>query len=84
MSFTVAGVLDDTLYEVEVTGQAGQPVAGSKKIAAMVSLETGSWVDATPQGPRYKVDPTDPASILCLLHAKTRVTRVGNGAPKLL
>lgn len=84
VSFTVTGVLDDTLYEVEVTGRTDQPVVGSKRVAALVTQETGNTVLATPGGPAYKVDPSDPASVLCLLSTKTKVRRVGEGAPKLV
>lgn len=82
--FTVAGVLDDTLYEVEVTGRKDQPVVGSKRVAALVQQDTGTTVLATPGGPRYTVDPGDPASVLCLLSTKTKVTSVGEGAPRLV
>ncbi len=84
MSFTVTGVVDDTLYEVEVTGKAANPVVGSKRIAALVEQSAGTVVLATPMGPRYTVDPADGASVLALLSTKTKVRTVGDGAPKLI
>jgi hypothetical protein len=82
--FTVSGVLDNTLYDVEVTGDASNPVVGSKRVSALVTQQTGTTVLATPGGPRYTVDPGDPASVLCLLSAQTKVQSVGDGAPKLV
>lgn len=82
--FTVAGILDDTLYEVEVTGEESRPVVGSKRVDALVRQHTGSVVLATPAGPRYTVDPADAKSILALLSTETKVRRVSDGAPSLL
>lgn len=83
-TFRVAGKLDDTLYEVVVTGDASSPVVGSRRVAALVEQYTGRTVLATPTGPAYKVDPKDRASVLALLHAHTEVRRVGSEAPKLV
>lgn len=82
--FTVAGVLDDTLYEVQVTGDAGRPVVGSKRVGRLVEQWAGETVLVTPVGPAYTVDPGDQASVLALLSAKTAVRSVGDGAPPLV
>lgn len=84
MGFTVAGSLDDALYEVEVTGDAGDPVVGSRRVRVLVEQYAGETVLVTPKGPAYTVDPADEASVLALLSAHTRVTRVGDGAPVLI
>lgn len=82
--FTVAGSLDDTLYEVEVTGDPARPVVGSKRVAALVEQYDGETVLASPVGPAYVVTPGDAESVLCLLVAETRVHRVSEDAPALL
>lgn len=76
--FTVAGSLDDTLYEVHVTGDPARPVIGSKRVAALVEQFTGETVLVTPSGPAYTVSPGDEKSILALLSAHTKVTRTGD------
>ena len=75
--FTVAGVLDNTLYEVKVTGNKADPVVGSKRVRILLRQYTGEKVMVTPVGPTYTVDPADPESILALLSARTRITRTG-------
>lgn len=82
--FTVAGSLDGTLYEVQVTGDPATPVVGSKRVARLVEQWTGETVMVTPVGPAYDVDPGDPASVLALLAAKTRVRWASDGAPVLV
>lgn len=84
MGFTVAGVLDGALYEVEVTGDAAAPTVGSRRVAGLVAEYDGETVLVTPAGPAYKVAPGDPESVLALLSAETKVTRVGAGAPELV
>lgn len=84
MPFTVAGVLDDTLYEVEVTGDPAQPAVGSRRVAALIAHETGETVMATPVGPAYVVSPGNATSILALLTTATKVTRVSGDAPSLV
>lgn len=84
MSFTVAGSLDGTLYEVEVTGNAGSPVVGSRRVTDLVEEFTGETVLVTPHGPAYKVSPGDAESVLALLSSETKVYRVGEGAPVLV
>lgn len=75
--FTVAGVLDNTLYEVRVTGDANDPVVGSKRVRVLLRQYQGENVMVTPVGPVYVVDPADPVSVLALLAAHTRITRTG-------
>lgn len=82
--FRVAGVLDNTLYEVEVTGRADDPVVGSKRVRGLLRQFEGEDVAVTPQGPTYTVDPRSPASILALLSVHTKVTRVSDDAPRLV
>lgn len=77
MGFTVAGSLDDTLYEVEVTGDSARPVVGSKRVAGLVRQHEGDTVLATPVGPAYVVKGSDPKSILALLVTHTTVDQVG-------
>src|SRR4051794_8225492 len=77
-SFRVRGTLDDTLYEVEVTGDPARPVVGSDRVAELVRQETGETVLATPQGPACTVDPGDATSVLALLSAQTKVESVGD------
>lgn len=77
MSFTVAGSLDGTLYEVEVTGDPARPVVGSKRVKGLVRQFEGETVLATPVGPAYVVKPGDEASILALLCDRTKVMQVG-------
>lgn len=84
MSFTVAGVLDDTMYEVEVTGSKSAPIVGSKRVAALVGQFDGQSVKASPAGPTYTVDGGDPKSVLALLSTQTKVSRIGDGAPAIL
>lgn len=83
-SFTVSGMLDDTLYEVAVTGEADRPTAGSKRVAALVDQHLGETVLATPNGPAYVVAGSDPKSVLALLSTKTQVQRVSPDAPSLV
>lgn len=75
--FTVAGVLDDTLYEVKVTGNAKNPVVGSKRVAGLLRQHEGERVLVTPQGPAYVVSGGDAESVLALLATQTRITRAG-------
>lgn len=82
--FRVAGVLDHTLYEVEVTGDAKTPVVGSKRVRGLVRQHAGETILVTPAGPAYVVDPSDPVTVLALLSAHTKVTRVSDGAPSLV
>lgn len=82
--FTVAGVLDATLYEVQVTGDASRPVVGSKRVARLVEQWEGETVLVTPAGPAYDVDPGDPASVLALLSAKTDIRWADDHAPVLV
>lgn len=83
-SFTVSGNLDDTLYEVAVTGDTDRPVVGSKRVAALVDQNIGETVLATPNGPAYTVSGSDQRSILALLSSKTKVTSVSGDAPSLV
>lgn len=84
MGFTVQGSLDGALYEVEVTGDGGAPTMGSRRVAALVDQFTGTQVKVTPHGPVFVVSPSDPASVLALLSSRTRVSKVGSGAPELV
>src|SRR4051794_27391651 len=76
--FTVRGSLDDTPYEVQVTGDAKSPVVGSSRVTGLVRQYEGETILATPQGPRYVVNGGDPESVLALLSAHTRVESVGD------
>lgn len=80
----VAGVLDRTLYEVELTGDPRDPVVGSKRIRGLVRQHLGETVLVTPVGPAYTVAADDVESLLALLSAHTKVTRVSDGAPTLV
>jgi hypothetical protein len=85
--FTVAGVLDNTLYEVKVTGNKADPVVGSKRVKGLFRQYEGQKVSVTPVGPAYTVDGGDPASVLALLSVHTKVTRAGGDGetvPRLL
>lgn len=81
--FSVIGVLDGVVYEVRVTGQASQPVQGSKLVRALVKQWAGRTVAVTPVGPLYKVDPGDTESVLALLATQTKVLQIGEGAPPI-
>lgn len=81
--FRVAGVADNILYEIMVTGRADHPVIGSKCIRSLVAQHIGETIVAGPNGPTFKIDPTDAGSVLFLLMRKTRVQHVGEGAPNL-
>lgn len=83
-NFRVAGTLDGTLYEVEVTGKKSRPTVGSKRVAALVRQHDGRTVLVTPVGPAYVVDGGDSASVLALLGAHTTVRRVSDDAPQLV
>lgn len=83
-NFRVAGTVDKTLYEVEVTGSKSRPVVGSKRITALVAQHEGETVMVTPVGPAYVVDGADRASVLALLSAHTKVRRVSDNAPQLV
>lgn len=76
--FTVSGVLDNTLYQVKVTGDASNPVVGSKRVRLLVRQYAGQKVQVTPTGPVFTVNPGDPKSILALLSAKSKVTHAGS------
>lgn len=81
--FNVAGMIDGCLYEVAVTGDAKQPVVGSKRVRELVKQAQGRRVLVTPYGPAYTVDAADPASVLALLADSTTVRWVGDDAPDL-
>ncbi|MEQ7008485.1 hypothetical protein ABN028_20125 [Actinopolymorpha sp. B17G11] len=83
MAFTVIGVLDGVVYEVRVTGQASDPVQGSKLVRSLVKQWTGRTVSLTPAGPVHTVNPGDARSVLALLATQTKVQQVGEGAPSL-
>lgn len=79
--FLVTGELDGAVYQVRVTGDAADPVVGSGRVRALVSQYEGRRVPLSPVGPTIVVDGGDEATVLALLSAKTRVRRVGPGAP---
>lgn len=54
-------------------------MVGSKRVRALVEQHAGTTVTVTPVGPAYTVDPTDVASVVALLSAKTQVRSVVNG-----
>lgn len=84
MGFTVEGALDGALYDVEVTGDAGNPIVGNRRVRALVEQSVGQRVEVTPHGPVHVVAASDPASVLALLSARTQIRKVGPGAPQLL
>lgn len=84
MSFTVQGAYDGGLYAVQVTDDERYRVVGSERIAALVQAWEGRNVQVTASGPVLKVTAGDPRSILALLSAKTRVSKVGGDVPQLL
>lgn len=83
-AFKVAGVLDGTLYEVQVTGDSARPVVGSRRVARLVEQYEGERVLVTPAGPAYVVAGDDPASVLALLSARTRIRWTDDHAPPLV
>ncbi|MFT4264830.1 MAG: hypothetical protein QM572_15705 [Nocardioides sp.] len=83
-AFRVLGTIDRVYYEVDVTGDVADPVVGSKRVRGLFRQEERRIVLVTPVGPSYTVARDDPASILAMLVAKTRVTRVSDNAPRLI
>lgn len=77
------GTLDGAAFDVTLTGRRGAPVVGSKRVRALVdaAVRSGRTVLAGPTGPRVKVDPADPVSILHLLAQETDLTAT-TGAPE--
>ncbi len=70
----VTGTLDDgTAYQVQVTGQAAQPIIGSRRVRAMVEQYSGQPVLLSPLGPRRDLDPTDADAVLALLRQHSAV-----------
>ncbi|MET8696950.1 hypothetical protein ABZV65_30920 [Streptomyces bauhiniae] len=81
--FTVTGAFDDgATYTVQVTGEAGRPVAGSRRAAALVELHQGEPIALSPTGPRRPVDGADAATVLAVLREYTDVIEEGAGAPR--
>ncbi|PRH81197.1 hypothetical protein C6N75_00060 [Streptomyces solincola] len=73
----VIGTLDDGgAYDVEVTGREDRPVAGSRRVRALVEQYTGQPVLLGPLGPRRDLEPTDVTAVLALLRDRTRVVEV--------
>ncbi|MGW0757159.1 hypothetical protein ACWD1Y_11825 [Streptomyces sp. NPDC002814] len=73
----VIGTLEDgAAYHVEVTGRADRPVAGSRRVRALVEQYTGTPVLLGPLGPQRTLEPTDTAAVLAVLRAHTRVVEV--------
>jgi hypothetical protein len=73
----VTGTLDDgAAYEVEVTGQEGQPVTGSRRVRALVEQYTGQPVLLGPLGPQRMLEATDTTAVVALLRKHTTVVEV--------
>ncbi|MGI5337669.1 hypothetical protein ACQEVS_09860 [Streptomyces sp. CA-181903] len=71
---TVTGRFDDgSAYQVQVTGDAARPVAGSARAAALVELHAGESIMLTPTGPPRAVSGTDEDTILAVLRRYTDV-----------
>ncbi|MFB6505631.1 hypothetical protein ACFC07_21930 [Streptomyces sp. NPDC056099] len=73
----VTGTFEDgAAYQVDVTGQEGQPVVGSRRVRALVEQYTGQSVLLGPLGPQRNLEATDTAAVLALLRDKTLVVEV--------
>jgi hypothetical protein len=72
----VRGVLDDSLYDVVLTGDPHEPVAGNRRVAALVDHWSGDRVLTAPTGPVVTVDPAAPVTVLALLTVETVVLAV--------
>jgi hypothetical protein len=73
----VTGTLEDgSAYQVRIPGQDGSPVAGSRRVRALVEQHTGEPVLLDPLGPRRDLDPADGDAVLALLRQKTQVAEV--------
>ncbi|AXI91321.1 hypothetical protein SAM9427_36750 (plasmid) [Streptomyces sp. ETH9427] len=73
----VTGTLEDgSAYKVRIPGPGGAPVAGSRRVRAMVEQLAGSPVLLGPLGPRRDLDPKDSAAVLALLRRETSVAEV--------
>lgn len=70
----VTGLLDDgTAYQVQIPGREGEPVAGSRRVRALVEQHTGRPVMLGRLGPLRLLDPSDPEAVLALLRRHTTV-----------
>lgn len=84
-AFRVTGALSDgQVYQVEITGQADQPVIGSRLVAAMIAEATaaGDLVRPSPTEAPIPVDPEDPRSVLALLEQRTQILESEGAAPR--
>ncbi|MBG7704933.1 hypothetical protein HCJ76_44430 [Streptomyces sp. MC1] len=73
----VTGTLDDgSAYQVQIPGQGGSPVTGSRRVRTLVEQYTGTPVLLDPLGPRRNLDPADTAAVLALLQQHTQVAEV--------
>jgi hypothetical protein len=79
----VHGELDGRPYRVVLTGDASDPVQGSKVVRALVedAVERKKVVLASPTGPRVQVKATDTDSLLHLLAREGRVLTVTGNTP---
>ncbi|MEU9925142.1 hypothetical protein AB0H51_28305 [Streptomyces griseoluteus] len=73
----VTGTLDDgSAYQVQIPGQGGSPVTGSRRVRVMVEQYAGTPVLLGPLGPRRNLDPADADAVLALLHEHTQVAEI--------
>jgi hypothetical protein len=72
------------LYQVQVTGDPAQPVAGSGQIRALVADRTqlGDPIMLSPTGPSVPFNPADGRAVLALLNSTTTVLTVEGDTPK--
>lgn len=73
----VTGTFEDgAAYQAQIPGAGGSPVAGSRRVRAMVEQAAGTPVLLGPLGPKVVFDPAAAGSVLALLRLKTRVAEV--------
>ncbi|MGW0486180.1 hypothetical protein [Nonomuraea sp. NPDC003214] len=81
--FEVSGYIGEVAYQLVHDTQAPRPIAGSPRVLALLEMNAGEELSATPTGPTLPLDVGDGASVLCALYALTNVTSVSGDVPDL-
>lgn len=77
--FTVAGRYHNTPYLVSVSG--ARVTVKNQRLKTDLAIWSGDRVGATPTGPFYTLDLTNPASVLAALTERTHIIRVTGTPP---